>query len=320
MGRREKLGKRVIDAKAQAVGRFSQSLRIPGYIPTIEETRVQTKKIVEVFDEPSPPIKRLEDFTLQGAAGELKARLYSDSDKGETQLPVLVFFHGGGYVQGDLDTHDGICGKLAKWSGGIIISVDYRLAPEHKFPAAVDDSIAAYLWVRENAASFGGNPDKVGVGGDSAGGNLSAAISQQMILTNQRVPDFQALIYPGINGQMETASHQELKEAYIIPRDRMEWYRDTYINDLSDVADPRFSVNLNQNLQGQPTTFIVTAGFDPLRDEGIEFADALKKTGTLVTHAHYPGQIHAFVSLCKVIPQGNQCIRGTAGWLRKTWS
>lgn len=320
LGREETLGARTMDPKAQAVGRFSQLIRVPGQIPSVAEGRVQTRKIVEVFDEPCPALARKEDITVAGATGDLKARLYSDRAKGGALLPVLVFYHGGGWVQGDVDTHDGICGKLAKWAGCMVISVEYRLAPEDKFPAGALDAIAAYHWVREHAKSLGGDPARVGVGGDSAGGNLSAVVCQQTAIAKEQIPDLQLLIYPALDGRMDSPSMDALRQAYIIPRDRMDFYRDTYINGPEDIEDLRFSPALNRKLSEQPQAFVVTGGFDPLRDEARSYAERLKSAGVDVNHMEFAGQIHGFISLCKVIPQGNHAIRVMAGWLRAAWS
>ena len=318
-GRRETLGSRIMDPKAQAVGRFSRLVRVPGQIPSVAQSRAQTRKIIEIFDQPCPPLARKEEVTVAGAEGELGARLYSDRAKGGAPLPVLVFFHGGGWVQGDLDTHDGVCGKLAKWSGAIVVSVDYRLAPEHKFPAAPLDAVAAYHWVRANAERLGGDPARIGVGGDSAGGNLSAVVCQQTAVDGDTPPDLQILIYPALDGRMKSSSMNELRDGYIIPRDRVEFYRDTYLNGPEEVEDLRYSPALKPDLSDQPKACVVTGGFDPLRDEGTDYADRLRADGVDVAHFHYPGQIHAFISLCKVIPQGNACLRQVADWLKAAW-
>ena len=315
-GRRERLGHRIMDPKAQAVGIFANSMRVLGEIPVIEQTRAQVRQITKVFDEPCPPLAQKRDISVGGGAGELPARLYCDSAE-PTGLPILVYFHGGGWVQCDLDTHDGIAGKLAKWSSCIVIAVDYRLAPEAPFPAAVEDGLAAYRWVREHATELGGDPARVGVSGDSAGATLSAVICQQTE-TSER-PALQVLIYPASDARMDTPSIRELEDAYIIPLDRMLWYRETYLAGFEDLEDLRLSPLLAPDLAGQPKAYVITAGFDPLRDEGEAYAEALRAAGCEVSHREFPGQIHAFVSLTKVIPQGNECIREVAAWLRGAW-
>ncbi len=317
-GRRETLGSRTLDVKAQAVGRFAAATRPEGVVPTVEESRALTTKAVTLFDEPSPELFRKEDIVIDGAEGPLNARIYSGPAKFRPR-PILVYYHGGGWVQGDLNSHDGVCGKLAKWAGCIVISVDYRLAPEHKFPSAPLDAIAAYKWVRTHAKSFGGDPERIGVGGDSAGGNLAAVVCQQTAINGERTPDLQVLIYPALDGRMITDSMEELRHAYILPKDRMEYFLDLYTRGPDDIEDIRLSPALRETVADQPKACIVTGGFDPLRDDGDLYAARLRAEGIEVNHIEYPGQIHAFVNLCKVIPQGNACIRDIAVWLKTAW-
>ncbi len=318
LGRRETLGTRTLDVKAQAVGRFAAATRPEGVVPTVEESRALTTKAVTLFDEPSPELFRKEDIVIDGADGPLNARIYSGPAKFRPR-PILVYYHGGGWVQGDLNSHDGVCGKLAKWAGCIVIAVDYRLAPEHKFPSAPLDAIAAYKWVRAHAESFGGDPERIGVGGDSAGGNLAAVVCQQTAINGERTPDLQVLIYPALDGRMITDSMEELRDAYILPKDRMEYFLDLYTRGPEDIVDIRLSPALRETVEDQPKACIVTGGFDPLRDDGDLYAARLRADGIEVNHIEYPGQIHAFVNLCKVIPQGNACIRDIAVWLKTAW-
>ena len=319
LGRRETVAGRVIDAKAQALGRFALTVRVPGYFPPVEESRNQTLQSVRLFDEPCPSLQRREDMKIPGANVQINARLYSDQANDGAPLPVLVYYHGGGWVQGDLETHDGICGKIAKWSKCIVLAVDYRLAPENPFPAGLDDAMAAYLWVRENARTFGGDPRRVGVAGDSAGGNLSAVVCQQTNILGKIPPSLQVLIYPALEGTMSSQSFIDLEHAYIIPKERCHYYRDQYLGKMDDYTDVRFSPADHDDLSGQPKAMVITAGFDPLFDEGNDYADRLKDAGIAVNHVKYDGQIHAFVNLCKTVPQGNHCIRQIAKWLDQNW-
>jgi acetyl esterase len=229
----------------------------------------------------------------------------------------VTFFHGGGWVQGDLETHHGLCARLAKHADVLVVAVDYRLAPEHKFPAAVEDCLAAYRWVRANAREVGGDAERVGVAGDSAGGNLSAVVSQLAASAGGPVPTCQVLIYPSVDFSLETASHRELADGHVIPRDRILWYSEQYLRGEADKADLRASPLRAPSLAGQPPAMIVTAGFDPLRDEGQAYADRLRQAGVEVVHREYPGQIHAFVFLTKAIPQGMACTLEIAEYLRK---
>ncbi|GKX33528.1 MAG: acetylhydrolase [Rhizobiaceae bacterium MnEN-MB40S] len=317
-GRRERLGHRVMDAKAQAFGRLSRAVQ-SDRPPTIAEIRKQAQKIVDVFDEPAPPLLRREDITVAGAEGPIPARLYSDRPKEASPSPVLVFYHGGGWFQGNCDSHDGLCARLAKWSGCIVISVDYRLAPEHKFPAGVEDAIAAYQWVRQNAEGLGGDASRVGVGGDSAGGNFAAVVSQQALDRNFEPPALQLLIYPSLDSSMTSQSMEELENAYIIPRDRGMWIVDLYLETRGDMQDPRASPAIRADLAGLAKACIITAGFDPLRDEGAAYAERLQASNVEVDHFAYDGQIHGFVSFSRAIPEGIECQRAMSRWLKTAW-
>jgi acetyl esterase len=231
--------------------------------------------------------------------------------------PAVVYFHGGGWVQGDLETHHGLCARLAEHAGVLVVAVDYRLAPENKFPAAVDDCLAAYRWVRDKGRDVGADTARVAVAGDSAGGNLSAVVSQLAALGGAAVPTCQVLIYPAVDFSLDTDSHREMVEGHVIPRERVLWYMDQYLRSEADKNDLRASPLRAPSLEGQPPTMIVTAGFDPLRDEGRAYGDRLREAGVDVVYREYPGQIHAFVSLTKAIPQGMAATLEVAAYLRR---
>ena len=315
-GHRISQGARTMDPKAQIVGEFVKSIRVPGYYPPLPELRQQLRTMVTLMDEPAPPLARIEDLAIPGPAGAIAARLYSSAVKGGPARPVLAYFHGGGWVQGDLETHHGLCARLAERSGAIVVAVDYRLAPEHKFPAAVDDCLAAYRWLRAHAAELGGDSRRVGVAGDSAGGNLSAVVSQLAAAGGEAVPTCQVLIYPGLDFSLETPSHHELEDGHVIPRERILWYAAQYLRSDADRLDPRASPMCAKSLAGQPPAMVITGGFDPLRDEGKLYADRLRAAGVDVVYREYPGQIHAFVSLTKAIPEGLQCTFQIGDYLR----
>ncbi|TMQ26804.1 MAG: alpha/beta hydrolase [Candidatus Rokuibacteriota bacterium] len=197
------------------------------------------------------------------------------------------------------------------------VAVDYRLAPEHKFPAAVEDCLAAYHWLRAHGRDIGADPARVAVAGDSAGGNLSAVVSQLAAAGGTPLPRCQVLIYPAVDFSFDTDSHRDLADGHVIPRDRILWYAEQYLRDEADKADLRASPLRAPRLAGQPPTLIVTAGFDPLRDEGRAYGDRLREAGVAVVYREYPGQIHAFVSLTKAIPQGMACTLEIADYLRR---
>jgi acetyl esterase len=315
-GHRIRLGSRVMDPKAQIVGEFVKSIRVPGYFPPLPELRQQLRTMVALMDEPAPALPRVEDIRIPGLAGDVPARVYAPL-AGTALRPAVTYFHGGGWVQGDLETHHGLCARLARHADAVVIAVDYRLAPEHKFPAAVDDCLAAYRWVRAHGRDIGADPARVAVAGDSAGGNLSAAVSQLAPSAGMAVPACQVLIYPAVDFSLETDSHRELADGHVIPRDRVVWYMEQYLRDEADKSDLRASPLRAQSLAGQPPAMIVTAGFDPLRDEGLAYAESLRKAGVDVVYREYPGQIHAFVSLTKAIPQGMACTLEIAAYLRR---
>jgi len=232
--------------------------------------------------------------------------------------PVVAYFHGGGWVQGDLETHHGVCARLALRSGALVVALDYRLAPEHPFPAAVEDCLAAYRWLRAHGREIGAAPGRVAVAGDSAGGNLAAVVSQRVAAAGEPPPAAQALIYPALDFVFDTPSHRDLEDAHIIPRDRIVWYADQYLPAGIDRLDPRASPLRARDFSGQPPTLLITAGFDPLRDEGHAYADRLAAAKVDVVDREYPGQIHAFVSLTKAIPQGLAATWEIADHLRQT--
>ena len=316
-GHRISLGGRTMDPKAQIVGEFVKSIRVPGYYPPLPEIRQQLRTMVTLMDEPAPSLARIEDVSIPGPAGTIGARLYDPADKAAPPRPVVAYFHGGGWVQGDLDTHHGLCARLAQRAGALVVSVDYRLAPEHKFPAAVLDCMAAYRWLRAHAAEIGGDARRVAVAGDSAGGNLSAVVSQLAARAGEPVPTCQALIYPAVDFALDTPSHREMEDAHIIPRDRVVWYMEQYLGGDADRSDLRASPLRATDLTGQPPTLVMTGGFDPLRDEGLAYAYRLRAAGVDVVYREYPGQIHAFVSLTKVIPQGLTATLEIGDYLRQ---
>jgi acetyl esterase len=316
-GHRIRQGARTMDPKAQIVGEFVKSIRVPGYFPPLPELRQQLRTMVALMDLPAPPLARIEDISLPGLAGPLPARVYGRDRADGRARPAVAYFHGGGWVQGDLETHHGLCARLAEGSGVIVVALDYRLAPEHPFPAAVDDCVAAYRWLRLHARDLGADPSRIAVAGDSAGGNLAAVVSQQVAAAGEATPAAQVLIYPALDFTFDTPSHREGEDAHIIPRDRVLWYADRYLPPGVDRLDPRASPLRARDLAGQPPTLLITAGFDPLRDEGHAYAEALRGAGVDVVDHEYPGQIHGFVFLTKAIPQGLACSNEIGDYLRR---
>lgn len=307
-----------INPKALALGRLANTVRIPGQLPTIKESRLQSDKTATMFDRKGPLLSRIEDIEVQGADGPLNARIYSDCTDLKNLKPAMVYFHGGGFVQGGLESHNEICAKLAKWSGGIVVAVDYRLAPEHPFPQGVDDALTAFIWLSENATGLGIDCNRMGVGGDSAGGCFAGVVAAQTAGT-PHAAKFQVLIYPVTDAHLNSASINELEDAYVLPKERMTWYRDLYGGGYKNYNDPKFSPLFSRNFSELPNSYVLTGGFDPLCDDGIFYVEKLSKAGTCVTHRHFAGQIHAFLNLTRVIPQGTIALREIAKWLEKNW-
>jgi acetyl esterase len=261
------------------------------------------------------PLERVEDLTVPGPHGSVPVRLYASEHGG--LRPALLYFHGGGFVFGNLDTHDAVCRAVAKESGAIVISVDYRLSPEHKFPVAVEDSHAATLWAAANAERLGIDAHSIGVGGDSAGGNLATVIAMRCRDAGGPRLAFQLLLYPVTDfSTFETESHREFGEAYFLTRAAMDWFSGHYVASDDQKRHPEVSPLLAPDLAGLPPALVITAEFDPLRDEGEAYAHRLRTAGVSVTVSRYPGMIHGFVSMCGVLSGGRQAIREAAEFTR----
>lgn len=313
-GRRKLVQGRRIDAKAQALGELFNTIRKPGVTPTLEESRAGLRIAAQRFDRPCPAGVMTRNVTLPGAVGDRPARIY-DTDMAAVNRPTLLFVHGGGFVQGDLDTHDGICGQIAEEAGIRVIALDYRLAPEDPFPAAPDDVLAAYRALCERGGDWGVDPGRLAVGGDSAGGNLTAVLMHDIAESHLPMPRGQLLIYPLVDVRNQTGSAEALYDAYVIPRARMEWYSQMY-SPGADPLDPRLSPLFSPHLAAQPPACIIAAGHDPLYDDAFLLAEALEQAGVKVEMLDYPGQIHVFVSARAVIPQGYEAIARASQWLR----
>jgi len=256
-------------------------------------------------------LARVENLFSPGPAGDIPLRLYATDHVG--LRPALVYFHGGGFVFGNLDTHDAVCRAIAKASGAVVVAVDYRLAPEHKFPAAVDDSYAATKWVAANAERLGIDAHRIAVGGDSAGGNLATVIALRCRDAGGPALAAQVLIYPVTDvSTFETGSHRELAEGYFLTRAAMEWFTGHYLASADHKRHPEVSPLLAPNLSGLPPALIITAEFDPLRDEGEAYARRIQQAGVPVTVTRYPGMIHGFVSMRGVLSGGRQAIQEAA--------
>ncbi|WP_375688702.1 alpha/beta hydrolase [Pseudooceanicola sp. LIPI14-2-Ac024] len=312
-GRLPEVAGRRIDPKAQALLDLIVAVRGPNPLTTVADSRVQMAGFVEKFDLPGPAEVRREAGELPGAEGYRAARVYYPP--AAKPAATLLYFHGGGWVQGSIDTHDALCAKLAAQAGVRVISYDYRLAPEDRFPAAPDDVLAAYLGLVSGEEELRADPAKLVVGGDSAGANLAAGLMHDLVAGGHPLPAGQILVYPAVDGRMTSDSMQALADNALLPRDRMEWYLDNYLPAGHDRQDPRFSPLFSDHLAGQPPALILVAGHDPLWDDGQAYASRLHGAGVEVEVAEYPGQIHGFLNLTKVQPEGTVAIAGLARWL-----
>ena len=258
---------------------------------------------------------RVEDVVIPGPGRDLPVRVYASGHGG--LRPGLLYFHGGGFVFGNLDTHDAVCRALAKESGAVVISVDYRLAPEHKFPAGVEDSHAATVWAVANAERLGIDASCIAVGGDSAGGNLAAVVAIRCRDAGGPALALQLLLYPVTDfSTFETPSHRELAEGYFLNRAAMDWFSAQYLASEDQKRHPEVSPLLARDLTGLPPALVITAEFDPLRDEGEAYAQRLQQASVTVTMTRYPGMIHGFVSMRGVLSGGREAIREAAEALR----
>jgi len=241
------------------------------------------------------------DLVVPCPAGPRAARAYRPAaSRGVAPSPALVFFHGGGFTLGSLRSHDGICRALASKAGVVVIAVDYRLAPEHPFPAAVEDAVEATRWVLDNAASLGVDPSAVAVGGDSAGGTL-ATVAAQMLRDAPRRPAFQLLMYPATDATRRQASHRHFAEGLMLASSTIDWFLANYFPSPSMTTDPRASPLFAHDVSGLPPALVLTAGFDPLRDEGKAYADRMRAAGVDVEYVCSEGSVHGFMNMAGVL-------------------
>jgi len=284
-----------LDPQAQAFLDQMEALNAPALNTlTPEDARKAFEMMAEFLEMEPEPIAKSENRMIPGPGGQIPVRIYTP--EGSEPFPVLVFFHGGGFVIGSVELYDEFCRELANGAGCMVVSVDYRLAPEHKFPAAVEDCYAATEWVAENAKAIGGNPALIAVGGDSAGGNLSAVVAQMARDKGTPPLVFQLLIYPATDFVHETQSSKE-NTGYFLTKDDMVWFGSLYLRSETDGSSPQASPLLAEDLSGLPPALVITAEFDPLRDDGEAYADKLRKSGVAVVCTRYNGMIHGFLSL-----------------------
>lgn len=288
-----------------AVG-LLQELEEAGGPALNELTPVESREAAGAFAElggPGDDIGDQSDRTIPGPHGDIPVRVYTP--EGDGPFPCLVYFHGGGWVIGDLEMTNAICRTLAARSKSVVVSVHYRLAPEHKYPVPLDDCYAATTWVAENGAEIGVDSGRIAVGGDSAGGNLAAAVCLRARDEAGPALAMQLLVYPVTNHDFTTGSYGSNGENYLLTKDMMQWFWDHYLAEESDGKNPYASPLLAEDLSGLPPATVFTAEFDPLRDEGEAYADRLTEAGVAVTRKRFDGQIHAFFTMLLVFEQAS---------------
>ena len=286
--------KRFLDVLAAGSPRDARSV-------SVEERRAQLVELLR-FAGPLAPIASAEDRSIPGPSGALGVRLYTPPEASGALLPGLVYFHGGGMVAGSLDTHDSIARALCHWGACRIVSVDYRLAPEHPFPAALEDAAAAVLHLSERGAEFGIDAARLGVSGDSAGGTIAAVTCQRFARAGRPALALQLLICPILDYGRASGSRRDFASGYLVDQATLEHDLMHYAPGGADPADPRISPSRAADIHGLPRTIIHTAEFDPLRDEGQDYFRRLTQTGAALTYTCHPGMIHLFYGLGAVIP------------------
>jgi acetyl esterase len=260
--------------------------------------------------QPEPPqVASVKDLSAPGPHGPIPLRAYRPQGSTEQQvLPALVYTHGGGHTIGDLDTHDTLCRELCNLSGLAVVAVDYRLGPEHKFPAAVDDSWAALNWIVANAGPLGIDAAKIAVGGDSAGGNLAAVMALMARDAGAPKLAFQLLIYPVTDFRYITPSQKSNGQGYLLTREVIDYFTANYLPENPDLLNWRLSPAFAPDFSKLPPALVLTAGYDPLLDEGREYAEKLEAAGNRVEYVCYPGQIHGFITMGRAIPEANEAV------------
>jgi acetyl esterase len=274
------------------------------------------KGLIALMEFAGPPLalEQVEDRTLPGADGSLRIRLYSPSKT--DVLPALIYFHGGGLVAGSLETHDCICRALSHAGGVRVVSVDYRLAPEHRFPAALEDAKAALRYISGHAADFAIDPARLGICGDSAGASLAAAACQAAVQAGGPRLNLQLLLCPILDYSGVTASKREFASGYLVDQATLDHDLKYYLPPGMQASDPQVSPLLAEDLSGMPRTLIHTAEFDPLRDEGRNYFERLRQAGNEVSYTCHPGMIHLFYGLGAVIPYARTAFEQIGGEIR----
>ena len=308
-----------LDPQAAAVLAELAAVKLPDLSTLPPEIVRKAFRELAVRDAETVELASVEDRTIPGPVGTIPVRIYTP-EGGTRPLPLLVYFHGGGFVLCDLETHDPLCRALAKRAGCVLVSVDYRLAPEARFPAAPEDCFAATRWAAESAKGLGADPARVAVAGDSAGGNLAAVVSLLARARGGPALVHQLLIYPVTDWAFDTPSHRENAEGYLLTRDMMGWFRSHYFAKPGDATDPLAAPLRAPDLRGLPPATVLTVEFDPLRDEGEAYADRLGQAGVPTRLRRYDGMFHGFFAMTARIDRAREAVDDAARALREAFA
>jgi acetyl esterase len=305
-----------LDPQAQQVLEQIAALGLPpNHLVSPSQARINMKSRPRAA---GPEVAKVEDRLIPGPGVEIPVRIYTPTGAGP--FPILVWFHGGGWVVGDLETADATARHLTVGASCVVVSVDYRLAPETKFPGAADDCYAATVWAAQQAARINGDANRIAVGGDSSGGNLAAAVS--LMARDRSGPPivFQLLVYPVTARDFETPSYRQNAEGYGLSLDSMRWYWDHYLQHPADASNPYAAPLVAQALEGLPPALVITAEYDPLCDEGEAYARRLQAAGVRTTYSRYGGMTHGFFGMSAVLDKGKQALAEACTALRQTFA
>ncbi|AKT39509.1 alpha/beta hydrolase [Chondromyces crocatus] len=306
----------LLDLQTQALLRLNERLGVTLEDSNLPRARARMDHSTKILAPRIVPAPLQYERRIPVAGGTIAARIYIPEPLGKGLSPMIAFFHGGGFVLGSLDSHDGECQALAAKVQAIVVSIEYRLAPEHHFPSAVDDALAAFRWVAENATALGGDPARIAVAGDSAGGNLAAVISRET-RGDAHKPVFQLLVYPATDMTRSHPSHRYFREGLLLTEESINFFLAHYLRSDEDQREPRASPLLASDHEGLPPAMILTAGFDSLRDEGDAYAAALKAAGVAVEHRCYETLVHGFFSMSGVVDVARDAFEFAVGGLRR---
>jgi acetyl esterase len=307
---------------APAARTMIDQLRAAGVPPLWELPLEQARSagaLMGAMDEP-PVVASVEDRVIPGPAGDLPVRIYTPDGDDSGLRPLITYFHGGGFVFCSIDTHDGTCRRLANATGAVVVSVEYRLAPESRFPAATDDCYAATVWTHGYASELGADPRHLVVAGDSAGGNLAAVVAQMARDRGAPPIALQVLVYPVIDAACDSGSYTDNAEGYFLEKPDMQWFWAQYLGDDGDGTNPLASPCRATDLSELPPAVVITAEYDPLRDEGETYAAALEGGGVPVTMRRYDGMIHGFVSMPMLLPEADEAMEQIGGAVRAAFA